>query len=289
MSRFNKRRWSISLDDGAFIDVTDGQEFKATFEVLHDFGGFTSYADIAIYNLSQYTANRTLKRGVKVTLVAGYIDNADMIFVGTIQNVLRERNGPDTVTRLICRGGKLVEDQTQINETLGKDVAVVDIIKACAAAMEYPLVINESTFADVDPYPYGYTLTGDPRVHLDRLADAHDFKYVIENERIVVVRIGNVRDGEPFVVSQFTGMEGIPEITETGVDVTVRMSPKVRIGGAYRLESDLATFTFNSLYWYNIPESAGVGEYQIFKITHTGDTKGDAWSTKITGYRLGNS
>lgn len=289
MSSYNKRQWEISLDDAVFIAATDGQQFKATFEVLHDFGGYTSYADIALYNLSQYTANKAFKRGTKLSLKAGYAETIDNIFTGTIQNVLRERVGPDTITRLICRGGKLTDEQSQVNETLGKNVQAVDIIKACVKAMEYPIVINDSQFSDIDPYPYGYTLSGDPRVYLDSLAKTHAFNYVIENERVIVVREGQARDGETFVVSQFTGMEGIPEITEVGVDVTVRLNPKVRIGGKYRIESDLATFNFSNLYFVNIPESAGKGEYQIFRISHTGDTKGDAWSTKITGYRLNNS
>ena len=286
MSSYTRRQWEISLDDTVFIAATNGQQFKATFEVLHDFGGFTSYADIALYNLSADTANKAFKRGVKLSLRAGYADSIDNIFTGSIQNVLRERVGPDTITRLICRGGKLTEEQTQINETLGKNVAAVDIIKACVKAMEYPIVINDAQFSDIDPYPYGYSLSGDPRVYLDNLAKTHAFNYVIENERVIVVREGYARDGETFVVSQFTGMEGIPEITEVGVDVTVRLNPKVRIGGKYRIESNLATFNFGNSYFVNIPESAGKGEYKIFRVSHTGDTKGDAWSTRITGYRI---
>lgn len=286
MSNYTKRQWEILLDDTVFIAATNGQQFKATFEVLIDFGGSTSYADIALYNLSDYTANKAFKRGTKLSLKAGYEETIDNIFTGTVQNVLRERIGPDTITRLICRGGKLTDNQTQVNETLGKNVKATDIIRACVKAMEYPIVMNDKQFSDIDPYPYGYALSGDPRVYLDNLAKTHAFNYVIENERVIVVREGFARDGDTHVVSQFTGMEGMPEITEFGVDVMIRLNPKIRIGGKYRIKSDLATFNFSNLYFVNIPESAGKGEYQIFRVSHTGDTKGDAWSTKITGYRL---
>ena len=285
MSSFTKRQWEISLDGIVFIAATNGQQFKCTFEILHDFGGSTSYADIAIYNLKAETANKTLVRGKKLTFKAGYEDSIDTIFSGTIHNVLYERNGPNTITRLICRGGRLVENQTIVNEPLGKNVKVTTIIRACVTAMDYPIVMDDAQFSDIDPYVFGYPLSGDPRVYLDKLAKAHKFRYIIENERMIIVREGSARQGPVHVVSQFTGMEGIPEITEVGVDVTVRLNPKLRIGGKYRIESDLATFNFSNLYFVDIPKSAGEGEYNIFRLSYSGDSKGDAWSTKITGYR----
>ena len=289
MSEYNKRQWDIYIDGEPFIEVTDGKQFKMTFEVLHDFGGYTSYADVALYNLSAETANKAFKRGSELTLRAGYADSIDVIFSGTISNVLRERQGPSTITRLISRGTRLPSDQTQVNETLGKGVRVVDIIRACGFATNTPVVMDDTQFADIEPYVRGYTVDGDPRVIMDKLAKTHNFSYTFENGRLIVVRKGYAREGEVHVVSQFTGMEGIPEITETGVDVVVRLNPKIRIGGKYRLESDLATFNFSNLYFVDIPESAGQGEYEIFKVVHTGDTYGDAWSTKITGYRQNNT
>lgn len=285
MSEYNKRRWEILLDGVPFIEITDGRQFKCVFEILHDFGGYNSYADIGLYNLSTDTANKAFKRGVVVTFRAGYEDSIDVIFVGTIKNVLRERQGPNTITRLIAAGTRLPSDQAQVNETLGKGVRVTDIIRACGFATNTPIDMDDTQFSDIEPYPRGYVVDGDPRVIMDNLAKTHNFNYTFENERLIVVREGYSREGPVHVVSQFTGMEGIPEITEEGVDVTVRLNPKIRIGGRYRIESDLATFNFSNLYFVDIPESAGVGEYKIFKVTHTGDTWGDAWSTKIVGIR----
>ena len=286
MSSYNKRRWSLTVDGEELIEQTDGRQFKCTFTILHDFGGFTSYADISIYNLSTDTANKAFKRGKTLSFKAGYEDLIDKIFSGTLRNIIRERRGPDTITRLICRGGKLVDEQPQVNDTLGVDTKLTQIIRACGAPLGYPIVMDDSQFADVDPYIYGCTLQGDPRVYLDELAQTHGFDYIIENERLVVVRRGYTRQGDVHVVSQFTGMEGIPEISEVGVDVVTRLNPKIRIGGKFRVESELATFNFSNLYFRDIPESAGQGEHKIIKIEYTGDTWGDAWSNKIFGLRI---
>jgi hypothetical protein len=285
MSSYTKRQWELTVDDEVIIQATNGQQFKCTFEIMHDFGGSTSYADIAIYNLTADTANKTLARGKSLSFKAGYEDSIDNIFSGTIKNVLYERVGPDTITRLICKGGKLFDSQSQVNETPGKDVTVAELIRICVKAMGYPIVMDDTQFDDIPPYVRGYPLDGDPKNYLEKLSKAHGFNYVIENDRMIVLRNNFARKGPIHVVSQFTGMEGIPEITEVGVDVTIRLNPKIRIGGKYRLESELATFNFSNLYFVDIPESAGQGEYIIFKLTYSGDSKGDAWSTKITGYR----
>lgn len=285
MTSYTKRRWEISIDDELFIAPTDGRQFKMTFEVVHDFGGSISYCDLAIYNLSADTANNAFKKGSAIRFKAGYSDTIDAIFVGTIKNVLRERRGPNTITRLICRGGRLTDESKTINETLGAGAKVTDIIRACVKALDYPIVIDDSQFSDIDPYPRGYVLNGDPRVYLDTLSTAHNFSYMIENNRAIVIRNDSFRQGEVHIVSQFTGMEGIPEITEVGADVIIRLNPKIRIGGRYRIESTLSTFNFSNLYFQNIPESAGKGEYRIFRISHSGDSWGDAWSTKIVGFR----
>lgn len=285
MSSYTNRQWELSVDGSVLIAATNGRQFKCTFEILHDFGGSTSYADIAIYNLKAETANKANLKGKSISFKAGYEDSIDNIFTGTIKNVLYERRGPTTITRLICRGGKLVEDQTQINETLGRDTTVVQLIRACVTAIGYPIVMDDSQFDDVEPYAYGYQLSGDPRTYLEKLSKAHKFNYVLENGRMIVLREGYTRQGDTHIVSQFTGMEGIPEITEVGVDVTVRLNPKIRIGGKFRIESKLATFNFSNLYFVDIPESAGQGDHKIFKLAYSGDSKGDTWSTKITGYR----
>lgn len=284
MSKFYDRRWEVLINDETFISEMAGRQFKMTFNIIVDFGGYVSYADISIYNLSQDTIGRVFKRGASVGLRAGYMDSIDYIFKGRINNILRERIGPDTITRIIARGGTQPATQ-QVNTTLGKNAVITDIIKQCSDAMGYPLVIKTGDFTSINPYPRGYSLNGDPRQCLDKLAQTHKFSYVIENDRIVVVGENSYRDGSPYVVRQEDGMDGIPEITENGADVTVRLSPKIRIGGRIDIRSQLATFNFSNLYFNQIPESAGKGIYRVFRLVHSGDSWGDDWTTRVTGFR----
>jgi hypothetical protein len=284
MSSFYSRVWELTINDKPFIAATEERQFRIVFDVLIDFGGSISYADIAIYNLSIETANIAFKKGAFVGLRAGYVDNIDSIFKGRIVNIFYERSGPDTITRIVARGGTQPDTQS-VNTTLGAGVKLPDIIRELAKAIGYPLVIDENDFANIPPYIRGKVLYGDPRVYLDQLAETHKFTYTIDNDRIIVVGNGSFRKGSPVIISEFTGMEGIPEITEVGADVIVRLTPSIRIGGRIDIQSKFRTFNFSNVYFQDVPASAGVGIYRVFRLNHTGDNYGDTWSTKVTGFR----
>lgn len=284
MSRFYSRVWELLIDDKTFIAVTEGRQFRLVFNILIDFGGSISYADIGIYNLSNETASKAFKTGSNVSIKAGYTDTIDFIFKGRITNILYERQGADTVTRLIARGGSQQATQS-IEKTLGAGVRLPEILKELATALGYPLEINNDDFSNVPPYLRGKVLHGDPRQYLDSLADTHKFGYLVENDRLIIVGNKSFRGGPPLVVSEITGMEGIPEITETGADVSLRLTPKVKIGGRIDIQSEFKTFNFSNAYFQNIPPAAGTGIYRVYRIAHTGDTYGDTWTTKITGFR----
>jgi len=277
------RRFEILIDDEIFIAETGGRQFRIQFEIIVEYGGAISYCDLAIFGLSKESANKLFKRGAVLSIRAGYVDNIDYIFRGKIKNVLKEREGADVITRLLSRGGS--QDKKTISRSLGENTELTTIIKACADAMGYALTINSDDFVDIPPYMRGYTMTGDPKRYLDKLSKAHGFSYAIENDRIVVIGEGSFRKNTLIEVSQKTGMEGIPEVTEVGCDVSVRLNPALKIGARIDVQSELSTFNFSNIYFQNIPEQAGKGVYRIFKIEHSGDSYRDTWTTKIKGIR----
>lgn len=292
-SSFYDKRWEIFIDDELFIAQVDptspltrdqmGRGFKMMFSVLQDYGAYNMYADIRLFNLTQDTANRTLKKGAKITFRAGYVDSIDTIFTGLIRNVFPERAGPDIIYRIVANSDFNIL-QT-INRTLGVNCSVTEIVKALAQAMGYSILINQDDFSEISNYPRGYTLYGDPKVYLDRLAKVHDFAYIVENGRLVVTRNSSYRRGEATVISRSTGMEGMPEISEIGCDVAVRLSPNLRIGSLVNIQSEYSTFNFSNLYFQEIAETRGQGTYKIWRIMHIGDSWGDDWTSQLSCIR----
>lgn len=284
MSKYYNRVYEILVDDEVFIkEESIERQFHISFNITIDYGGYISYCDLAISNLTDTTAAKIFKKGAKIGFRVGYDETIDFVFIGKIRNVFKERNVGTTVHRIIARGNDK-SDKT-INTTFGVNTDIIEIIKACATSMGFPLVITKTDFDDIAPYSRGYVLHGDPRVYLDKLAKTHKFSYVVDKNRLIVTRNNSFQPGVPFEVSQFTGMVGIPEITEVGCDVSLTINPAIRIGSRIDIQSNLVTFNFNNIYFQDLPPQAGSGIYRVFKIRHTGDSHSDSWLTRITGNR----
>jgi hypothetical protein len=267
------------------IEATNGRQFKVVFNVLQDFGGFNSYATIDIYNLSLDTEAKAFKKYDYVGLRAGYEDNIDFIFKGDIVNLIRVKQGSNRITRLICKGGALAQDTATINKSFEGGVTAPALIKELAGALGFPLVINDADFADQSPYLSGYLLSGDPKKLLNRLARSHDFKWLIENERLIVVGNASSRDNPVTIISASRGMVGVPEITEIGADVLVKLNPSLKIGARFRIESEFAEVNFSNVFFQDVPDTLGQGEYRTQKLQFDGDSYGDRWDVRVSGIR----
>jgi hypothetical protein len=288
MPSYYRRQFELFVSDRAkpFIAATNERQFKVVFTVLLDFGGFNSYADIAVYNLSRSTENKVFKKYEYVGLRAGYENSIDYIFKGQIVNIIREKQGPNTITRLICKGGALIQDTSTINKSFEGGVTVVQLIQSLAEAMTLPLVINQDDFSSESDYISGYLLSGDPKKYLNKLSAAHSFDWIIENERLVVVKKSSFREGGVTIISARTGMVGVPEITEIGADVITRINPSYRIGGQFKIQSQFAQVNYSNIYFQDVPESIGQGTYKIQRIEYSGDSYGEVWDSKINGLSI---
>lgn len=295
MADYYRRQFEFSLGDDpnaleVFIEATNERQFRVVFNVLIDFSNFMSYADIAIYGLARGTESKVFKRFTNVALRAGYENNIDFIFRGQIQNVLRERAGPDRITRVIARGGAQPLTEASIARSLGAGSVLLDILKACSASLGFPLVIDGDDFQQ--RYARGYSMNGDPKTVLNDLAKSWDFNWIIENNRVVIVSGKSHRGSNIHQISALTGMVASPEITgggdvETGVDVAVRMNPALKVGERFQVKSEYPRANFSNVYFSNIPKTLGEGIYKIVRLEHAGDSFGDEWDTRISGLKWG--
>ena len=287
MPDYYNRQFELFISDRniPFIAATNDRQFKITFSILLDFGGFNTYADIAVYNLSRDTEGQVFKKGEYVGFRVGYVDTIDYIFKGEIVNIIREKQGSDTITRLICKGGALSQERSTINRSFESGVTVQELCRACAEALGFPIIIDDADFPATSPYLSGYHLTGDPKIKLNQLAKSHNFQWLIESEKLIIVGKTSFRKGNVITVSASTGMVGVPEITEIGADVTVRINPTLRIGGRFEIKSEFAQVNYSNVYFQDVPETLGQGIYIIQKLQFDGDSYGDAWDTKISGLR----
>lgn len=290
MADYYRRQFEFLLGDDptsldVFIAATNERQFRIAFNVVIDFNESAAYADIAIFGLSRSTESKVFKRFQSIALRAGYENNIDFIFRGQVINILRERVGPDRITRIIARSSarKLIE--TSLSGALGAGATVLDAIKFCALTLGLSLIINPDKF--VKKFSRGYSLNGDPRNYLDRLGRSFNFKWTVDGDRLVVVPNNESRGGTTHVISALTGMVGSPEITgggnevETGANVTVKLNPAIKIGEKIVIDSEYKQANFGDVFYSNIPETLGAGNFTVIRIEHEGDSYSDAWDTRL--------
>lgn len=287
------RVWSIDIDGKPFISRQSGpRQFRCVFDVEISPGDALSLADIRIYNLSKESS---VNRRSSILLRAGNDARSDVIFMGYVTNVFRERDpgSTDIALRLICKSGTPTADRSSIQKSFGRGTSVVDVLRSLAETWPLPLDLDAAQFINDQVLVSGFILDGDIPAALDKLAYAYGFQWIQELGRLVITKTGMDRpEAISKMISQFTGMIGMPEVTRgpngLGVFVSVSLDPFVRINGKIEVKSEFSTFNTGNLFIQELSGDATAnGVYNVFSLRHRGDTHGSTWSTDIDGIRAG--
>lgn len=283
------RRWQIDIDGNEFVKGGRDRQLRCVFDVVVSPLNSQSFADIRIYNLAK---SSVISQGSLIALKAGYDNSVDLIFNGIITNVLPERDGPSTATRLLCWSGTPAKDRGSINSSYGAGTLVVDAIKDLASAWPRALDLDESQFTDKPAFISGFIADGDIPTILDKLAIDFNFYWVEDRGRITITRKGTTRSTPVFEVNQYTGMVGMPEVNRgpegLGASVTMRINPYIRTSSRINVKSEFSTFNTGNIF---IRELSGIssanGIYNVLAMSYTGDSHGDAWDLTIDALRPG--
>lgn len=281
------RKFSLKIDGKDFIVHNDYRQFRVTFFSRMRYTDRLSFLDLAIYNLSRETA---IDQGAEIELSAGYDEEFDRIFKGKIITVLKERDGPNIVTRLLCRSGA-VDARPSINVSLGAGATAMQALNACASAWGLALSVDEEQFSDAPVFTRGYSMNGDIPKVLDALASQIGFEWMQTADTLYVDRVNKPTAGQPREVSLFTGMIGVPEsegdVSGIFVRVTMRLSPRIRIRTNIELKSEYASYSTGNFY-ITPPKNGGKvsGNYKVVEVLHRGDSLGDKWETEIRGQKI---
>mgnify|MGYP001168679379 CR=1 FL=1 len=280
------RYLSLQINGDTFIENQSRHNLRCVFTVSvypHD---AMSVADIRIYNLNQ---GSIIENGSSVVLTAGYEDDYDEIFTGTVINSLKERDSVNTVTRLTCRSTS-ISQRGSISGTYGQGALLVDVLRDLAQQYPIHLDIDESQFDDNPSFPSGYAINGDIPKELDSLADRFGFTWVVDRGSLIITRDGKERSLQPIDVNQDTGMVGFPEINRgpqgLGVYVVTRIKSAIRANSKINVQSDYATYNTGNLSVSEVSgDTSANGEYNVLSLRYEGDTHGDEWNLHIDAIR----
>lgn len=280
------RKYEIDIDGKPFLRHTGVHSLRVTFNARQSYTDNLAFLELSIYNLSEDTK---IKEGKEIVFSAGYDEEFDVIFRGRITTVLKEREGANIATTLLCVSFDN-SVRKSIAKTLGRNCTVTQCLKECAKALGVPLNITEGDFKVDKPMIGGYVMNGDVMKVLDNLARMFNFSYLLTKDGLIVDKNGAKLKGVAREVSAFTGMIGVPELTGDMVgifvNVSTKLSPKIRIKSNIDIKSKFASFNTGNFYIEKPKfESDVSGVYKVIEVQHIGDSHGNRWVTNLKGMR----
>lgn len=251
-------------------------------------------AVIRVYNLAASTQATIKAEFQTVMLQAGYENGAyGVIFQGTIKRIRTGRESAvDTFLEIMAADGDIAFNQTFVNKTIAAGQPIINKAQAVADSMQASGGITSSDLTALQGtggvIPRGQVLFGLGVASLNDVASTTNTSWFIENGVLKFVSNTGFLPGTAVVLNSQTGMVGIPEATNNGVEVAALLNPNIKIGT--RVQIDNAAINQTQINSQGFPSFTDIsfvatttndGFYKVLVVTHLGDSRGNDWYTKM--------
>lgn len=289
-STLYKRKWSVIVSgNGQALDLS---QMHLIFSVNQSDVETPNNAVVRLYNLSDDTASTLLtKEYTRVTISAGYVEGPfGTIFDGQIKQTRKGReNQTDKYLDILAADGDEAYNFAVINQTLAAGSTIKDQITALAGTMGASGVtlgeLPEWANAGNPQLIRGKVLYGLSKDYMRNIAQTNGARWSIQNGKLFLIKNTEYVQVEPIVLTSKTGMIGLPEQTQDGINIKCLLNPKLAIGQPVRIDNasvqrqqfDVAYGAINLF-----PTISTDGLYRVIVSEFEGDTRGDDWYSKLT-------
>jgi hypothetical protein len=256
-------------------------------------------AIVRVYNLSASTQNSIKNEFTQLMLQAGYQNGAyGLIFNGTIMRIKTGReNATDTFIELQCADGDLAHNFAFVHKAIAAGASWEQLAQPSIEAMKATGAVTQSdtkALAAVGGVltPRGTVQFGLAPGYLNDIAASTNTSWTIENGVLTFTSNTGYTPGQAVVLNSQTGMVGIPEQTNGGIEVTALLNPNIKCGTRVQINnSDInqtqinkqgyPTYSDSTLNGAGIATIANDGIYRVLVAEHEGDSRGNDWYTKM--------
>ncbi len=249
-------------------------ELKIRFEIKKDIEPNKNNCRIDIYNLSEFTKNRIpTDKSSLIRVQAGYTNNGGLVEIGqgNISNIRHYSSRPDIITTIHCKDGFNATRGNLISLSFKENTPLYSIIDKITNELGLPV-----RFADYDKnvkLKGGFSFLGSLNDCMDILSQRFKFTWSIQDNQLQIVKKDNGTGRQIVFLSSSSGLLSEPEevilerdALETNdlFEVTSLLQPQMQVGDLVAIESKSLR-----------------GNYLVKRLTHTGDTRGVEWYTKM--------
>jgi hypothetical protein len=277
------------LSDRNALDLS-GLRFR--FQISANDVETPNIAEIRVYNLSAGSKQEALSEYSTVAINAGYGENPQQIFRGTIKQFRtgKERNVDDFLD-IFAADGDVPYNFAVVSEPLKAGSSQQDQFNALAKAAGIPVDGRSSAALSTGGIlPRGKVLFGLAKDYFREMARTNNMRWSIQNGALTLIPLDAYLPGTIVKINSATGMIGVPEATEQGISVYCLLNPQIQIGNLLQINNaDITATTIKQQFFPSFTDLnlvAGVskendGLYRVVVIEHEGDTRGQEWTTHI--------
>jgi hypothetical protein len=249
-------------------------------------------AKIQVYNLSDNTSKMVESEFTNVRLQAGYEGGSyGTIFEGQVAQFRRGRlDAKDSFLEMLCGDGDKAFQFAFVNASLAAGASAADKLRAVNNAVApFGVTTGGGATPTGGVLPRGKVMFGLARDQMGPIADSSNMTWSIQNGVVTLIPQESYLPGEAVVLNSATGMIGVPEATQNGVEVECLLNPNIKIGTRVQIDNALINQTQQNQQGYPrytdlsfFASTSQDGFYRVLVAEHKGDVRGNVWTTSLT-------
>ena len=310
------RKWQLVVANSE--KILDLSQFRIVFNITAEDLETPNEAFIRVYNLALPRPGVTAPGASidtsefsSVSLQAGYEAGPfGSIFNGTIKQFRRGREegsgNVNTYLDILAADGDAFYNSGFTNTKIPAGTPQAAIVAAglASASQTVPtgLAKEANLTGGIEPLPRGKVMVGLTREFLRHTAWSNGWSWSIQNGKVLMYPETGYVDGEAVVLSAATGMIGLPEQTDQGINIKCLLNPKIKVGTRVQINNvdiPVAALPINKGNFavgaaeiaskLRIASLSYDGFYRVLVVEYQGDTRGDPWYCTLTCLALNPS
>jgi hypothetical protein len=286
------RKCGLVVNTGS--DGLDLSDMHIRFKTQAMQAGAPNTAWIRVYNLKDETANSIQKEFQEVSLQAGYQDgNYALIFKGQIMQVKKgKENNVDSYVDIMAADALVAHTFGYVAKSLDSASSADQVNAIKTALSDKGVTLAPDALKAVGStggvLPRGKVLWGLGGALLNDIADSTATTWSIQNGVLTFIKRDGYKAGEAVQINSQTGMVGVPEATEQGIEIKTLLNPLIGIGGRVQINNaDINQTSVNGAMYpsYGAPpqfaKTTDDGIYRVLVAEHSGDNRGQEWYSSL--------
>lgn len=277
---------------GNATQAIDVSNLRFRFEVRGADTESPNTAVIRIYNLSKQSITAILAEYLTVVLQAGYEEgNFGIIFAGTVKQYRRgKESNIDSYLEVLAADGDTAYNYGFSNTTIQAGSTNASRLSQYGQAMGLPVDPSATQYMEATGgiLPRGKVLFGLARDGVRDLAQGNGARWSIQNGVVTLIPLTGYLPGTAVIVNSATGMVGVPEATDNGINVRTLLNPLIKIGTRIQINNnDITQTTIKEQFFPSykdinyVADVTNDGLYRVMVAEHIGDTRGQEFYTDL--------